>query len=69
MQGIYSHEILYSQMEGIYFHGILFPVIRIVSVCILFTLVSLLDLNLKQLYVKTTFLHRYLNDDIYMEKP
>ena len=59
----------YSQKEGIDFHEIFFPVVKLVSVLVLLALVALLDLELEQLDVKTTFLHGDLDEDIYMEQP
>ena len=47
----------YSQMEGIDYHEIFSPVVKLVSIRIVLALVALLDLELKQLDVKTTFLH------------
>ena len=59
----------YSQMEGIDYHEIFSPIVNLVSICIMLALVSLLDLELEQLDVKTTFLHGDLDEDIYMEQP
>ena len=58
----------YSQKEGIHFHDIFPPVVKLVSICIVLALVYLIDLELEQLGVKTTFLHGYLDEDIYMEQ-
>jgi hypothetical protein len=59
----------YSQMEGIDFHEIFSPVVKLVSICAMLALVSLSDLELEQLDVKTTFLHGDLDEEIYMEQP
>jgi hypothetical protein len=59
----------YSQKEGIDFHEIFSPVVKLVSIHVVLALVALLDLELEQLDVKRTFLHGYLDDDIYMEQP
>jgi hypothetical protein len=55
----------YSQKEDIDFHEIFSPVVKLVSVRVVLALVALLDLELEQLYVKTTFLHGDLDEDIY----
>jgi hypothetical protein len=59
----------YSQMEGIDFHEIFSPVVKLVSIRIVLALVALLDLELEKLDVKTTFLHGDLDEEIYMEQP
>ena len=46
----------YSQMEGIDFHEIFSPVVKLVSIHIVLALVALLYLELEQLDVKTSFL-------------
>ena len=42
---------------------------NLVSILIVLALVVLLNLELKKLDVKITFLHGYLDEDIYMEQP
>ena len=44
-------------------------VVKFVSIRIVLALVSLLDLELEKLDVKPTFLHGYLDEEIYMEQP
>ena len=56
-------------MEGIYYHESFSPVVKLVSIRIVLALVALLDLELEQLDVKTTFLHGDLDEEIYMEQP
>ena len=55
-------------MEGIEYHEICSLVVELVSIHIVLALVALLDLELEQLAFKTTFLHGYLDEDIYMEQ-
>jgi hypothetical protein len=43
--------------------------VKFVSIHFVLALVDLLDLELEQLDVKTTFLHGDLDEDIYMEQP
>jgi hypothetical protein len=59
----------YSYKEGIDFHDLFSPVVKFVSIRIVLALVALLDLELEQLDVKTAFLHRDLDEEIYMEQP
>ena len=56
-------------MEGIDYHDIFSPVLKLVCICIVLALVALLDLELEKLNVKTNFLHGDLDEDIYMEQP
>ena len=49
----------YSQMEGIEYCDIFSSVVKLVSIHIVLELVSLLDLELEQLDVKTTFTWRF----------
>jgi len=58
----------YSQVEGIEFHEIFSLVVKLVSICIVLALTTLLNLELEQLDVKTTFLHGDLNEELYMEQ-
>ena len=44
-------------MEGIDYHNIFSPVVKLVFILIVLALVALLDLELEQLDVKTDFLH------------
>ena len=54
-------------MEGIDYHDIFSMVVNLASIRIVLALVALLDLDLDQLDVKTTFLHGDLAKEIYME--
>jgi hypothetical protein len=58
----------YSQKEGIDFHEIFSPVVKLVSIRIVLALVAFFNLELEQLDVKTTFLHGDLDEEIYMEQ-
>jgi hypothetical protein len=59
----------YSQKKGIDFHEIVSRIVKLVSIRVVLTLVVLLDLELEQLNVKTTFLHGDLDEEIFMEQP
>ena len=56
-------------MEGIEYHDIFSPIVKLVSICIVLALVALLDLELEKLDVKTTSLHGDLDEEISMEQP
>ena len=56
-------------MEGIDYNEIFSPVVKLVSISIVLALVALLDLELEQLDVKTSFLHGDLEEENYMEQP
>ena len=56
-------------MEGINYHEMFSPVVKLVSIRIVLVLVALLDFDFEQLDFKTTFLHGDLDEEIYMEQP
>jgi len=56
-----------SQMKGIDFHEIFSSIVKFVSIHVVLTLVSLLDLELEHLDVKFFFLHGDLDEELYME--
>ena len=59
----------YYQMEAIDHHAFFSPVFKLVSIRIVLALVALLDLDIEQLDVKTTFLHGDLYEQIYTKQP
>ena len=59
----------YSQVEGIDFHEIFSPVVKLVSIHNVLALTTLLNFELEQLDVEKTFLRGDLNEQIYMEQP
>ena len=56
----------YTQKEGVDFNEVFSPVVKHSSIRVLLVMVALFDLELKQLDVKTTFLHGELEEQIYM---
>ena len=59
----------FAQKKGIDFDEIFSPVVKMTSIRTILSLVAVEDLHLKQLDVKTTFLHGDLEEDIYMQQP
>ncbi|GKV46877.1 hypothetical protein SLEP1_g53838 [Rubroshorea leprosula] len=59
----------FIQREGIDFHEVFSPVVKHSSIHVLLAMVTLYDLELEQLDVKTTFLHNELEERIYMSQP
>ena len=59
----------YSQVPGVDFIDLFSPVVKHSSIRALLGIVALHDLELEQLDVKTTFLHKELKEDIYMQQP
>jgi hypothetical protein len=57
----------FAQKKGIYFDEIFSPIIKMTSIMTILSLVVVEYLHLEQLDVKTTFLHGYLEEDIYMQ--
>jgi hypothetical protein len=59
----------FSQKKGIDFDEIFSHVVKMTSIRTILSHVAVEDLHLEQLYVKTTFLHGDLKEDIYMQQP
>ncbi|KAL2235828.1 UNVERIFIED_CONTAM: Retrovirus-related Pol polyprotein from transposon TNT 1-94 [Sesamum indicum] len=59
----------FTQKEGIDFTEIFSPVVKFTTVRILLALVAHFDWELKQMDVKTAFLHGNLDEQIYMSQP
>ncbi|KAH9768487.1 Integrase catalytic domain-containing protein [Citrus sinensis] len=59
----------YAQKEGIDLNEIFSPVVRLTTIRIVLAMCATFDLHLEQLDVKTTFLHRELEEEIYMLQP
>ena len=57
----------YSQVEGIDFGDIFSPVAKLNSIRFLLSLVAASDLEVEKTYLKTTFLHGNLDEEIYMK--
>ena len=51
------------------FDEIFSPVVKMISIRVALGLVASLNLELKQIDVKTTFLHGDLEEEIYMDQP
>ena len=56
-------------MPGIDFGDIFSPVAKVTSIRLLLFVVAAFDFELEQMDVKTTFLHRDLEEEIYMKQP
>ena len=59
----------FTQREGIDYNEIFSPVVKHTSIRIILALVVVHNLELEQMDVKTTFLHRNLEETIYMSQP
>ena len=59
----------YSQVEGIDFGEIFSPVEKLTSIRFLLSIAVAFDLEVEHMDVKTTFLHGYLEEQIYMKQP
>ena len=59
----------YSEVQGVDFDEVFSPVVKHTSIRVLLSLVTIKDLELEQLDVKTAFLHSDLEEQIYMKQP
>ena len=59
----------YSQVPGIDFGDIFSPVAKVTSIILLLSVAATFDFEVEQMNVKTTFLHRDSEEEIYMKKP
>ena len=59
----------YSQILGVDFTDVFSPVVKHSTIRALLGIVTMNDLELEQLDVKTAFLHGELEEDIYMQQP
>ncbi|MCO5574640.1 hypothetical protein L7F22_028429 [Adiantum nelumboides] len=59
----------FKQQKGIDFDEIFSPVVKMTTLRTLLALVATEDMELKQMDVKTAFLHGDLHEDLYMEQP
>ena len=59
----------FSQVQGVDFNDVFSPVVKHSSIRVLLALVTMYDLELEQLDVKTAFLHGELDEKIYMKQP
>ena len=58
----------YSQRKGIDYAEIFSPVVKLTSIRILLSIVASENLHLEQMDVKTAFLHRDVDKEIYMQQ-
>ena len=58
----------YSQREGVDYTEVFFPMVCHTSIWILLSLVVEYDIELKQMDVKIAFLHRILEEKIYIKQ-
>jgi len=59
----------YSQVPGIDFGDIFSPIARVASIISLLSIVYTFDFEVEKMDVKITFLHRDIEEEIYMKQP
>ena len=59
----------FQQKKGVDFDEIFASIVKMKSIRIVLSIAVSMDLEIKQLDVKTTFLHGELDEDIYMQQP
>ena len=58
-----------AKKKGIEFYEMFYPIVKMNSIRTILSLVTVEDLHIEQLDVKTTFLHGDLEEEIYMQHP
>ena len=59
----------FQQKKGVNFDEIFVPIVKMTSISIMLSIAANMHLEIEQLDVKTTFLHRNLEEEIYMQQP
>eukprot|EP00253_Pinus_taeda_P022958 PITA_22958 len=59
----------YSQLSGIDFGDIFSPLANVASIRLILSIVAAFDFEVEQMDVKTSFLHKDLEEEIYMKQP
>jgi hypothetical protein len=59
----------YSKVEEVDFSEIFSPIEKLNSIRVSMSLTAIFDLEIKQMDVKTTFIHGDLEEEIYMKQP
>ena len=59
----------FQQKKGVSFDEIFAPVVKMTSIRTILSIATSMDLEIKQLDVKTTFFHGELDEEIYMQQP
>ena len=59
----------FSQVEGIDYDDIFLPVVRYETAHLIFALASLQNWHMRSVDVRTAFLYRELDEELYMEQP
>ena len=59
----------YTQVEGIDFDESFAPVARLESIQILLSIACIMNFKLYQMDVKSAFLNRFLNEEVFVEQP
>lgn len=58
----------FAQQKGVDFNEIFSPMVKMQTICLVLGMAATWDLELKQLDVKTTFLHGDIVEELYMEQ-
>ena len=59
----------YSQVEGVDFGEIFSPIAKLTSIRVLMSLTTTFDLEIVKIDVNTTFIHKVIQEEIYMNQP
>lgn len=59
----------FTRVQWVHFNEIFAPVVKHTSIRVILAIVAQQDLELEQIDVKTTFLHGFIEETIYMQQP
>jgi len=59
----------FFQVEGVNYGETFYPMIKIISLCILIVLIVIYDYHIHQMDVQTIFFHGHFNEEFFLQQP
>jgi hypothetical protein len=60
-------NLCFTQTFGVHYNETFAPIVKFVSICHILALVTIEDMEIHQMNIKTTFINGDLEEEIYME--